>query len=91
LRVQVIVHPLFQPLIGGQETVEVEGRKVKECLAALVQRYPAMKEALFDRRGRLRSWVEIYCNDKSTYPEELDYAVADGDQLRSIPVAIGGG
>ncbi|MBC7347323.1 MAG: MoaD/ThiS family protein [Clostridia bacterium] len=91
MSVQIIVHPFFLHLVEGQEIVEVEGRRVGECLASLVRRYPALKQALFDRHGRLRGWIEIYCNDRTTYPDELDHLVADGDQLRITVLAVGGG
>jgi molybdopterin converting factor small subunit len=77
-------------LTGDRATVEVEGDRVGECLADLVGQFPGIEAKLFDQRGKLLNYVEIYVNLESSYPEELDKPVEEGDVL-SITLMIAGG
>ena len=70
--------------------VEVEGNRVGDCLDHLVRQYPGMKEALFDKRGKLLNVIEIYVNMKSTYPDELATRVTDGDKIHITLMLAGG-
>ena len=70
--------------------VEVEGNRVGDCLDYLVRQYPGMKEALFDKRGKLLNVIEIYVNMKSTYPDELATRVIDGDKIHITLMLAGG-
>jgi molybdopterin converting factor small subunit len=70
--------------------VEVEGRTVGDCLKQLVQRYPGMKEGLFDKKGKLLNVVEVYVNNESAYPEELAKSVKEGDEIHLILMLSGG-
>jgi molybdopterin converting factor small subunit len=90
MAVKIRMHPFYLDLVDGNEVVEVEGKNVRECLAALVKRYPGVKAELMDKYGQLRNFVEVYCNGESTYPEELDYPVSDGDELDIVVIATGG-
>ncbi|MBC7347910.1 MAG: MoaD/ThiS family protein [Clostridia bacterium] len=90
MSVKIRMHPFFQHLVDGQETIEVEGKNVGQCLTSLVSRFPGLKAELFDKRGQLRSYIEIYLNNESTYPEELNHRVADGDELSIVVMAVGG-
>jgi len=49
-----------------------------------------MKEALFDKNGKLLGYINIYVNRKRPYPELLDKPVKDGDDIL-LAMAIGGG
>jgi molybdopterin converting factor small subunit len=77
-------------LTGNQPTVDVNGATVGECLKEMVSRFPAMESKLFDKKGRLLNYIEIYVNAKTSYPEELAMSVKDGDEL-TITLMIAGG
>lgn len=91
MSVNLIVHDFLLHHVEGRETIPVEGRNVGECLAYLVKMYPSIKNELFDRRGKLRGYIEVYLNDKTTFPQELQHPVQDNDELRLLMVAMGGG
>jgi molybdopterin converting factor small subunit len=59
-------------------------------LNELVRRYPEVKSELFDKRGNLHGYVELYLNGASAYPNELKRAVKDGDEVSVIVMAVGG-
>jgi len=84
------IHQALRHLTNNQSAVEVDGKTVGKCLAELVERFPGMKPKLFGTNGKLLSYVDIYVNAESSYPEELDKAVNDGDTL-SVTIIIAGG
>lgn len=90
MSVKVNIHKTHRTYTDGLEMVEVEGKTVGDCLEHLVQRYPGMKQGLFDKKGRLLNVVEVYVNNESAYPDELARAVKDGDEIQLILMLSGG-
>ena len=88
--VRINIHQTLRHLTNGQGMAEVNGTTVGECLNELVQQFPGMETRLFDKKGRLLNYVDIYVNRESSYPEELAKPVKDGDEL-SITLMIAGG
>ena len=72
------------------QVATVEGSTVGQCLDHLTRQFPSIEEALFDKDGGLKYWLNIYVNRKSCYPEELAKPVKDGDEIHIIPVIVGG-
>jgi molybdopterin converting factor small subunit len=72
------------------DIVEVEGNTVGHCLDNLVRKFPGMKKALFDKKGKLLRVIEIYINSKSAYPDELVKQVKDGDNVHITLLLAGG-
>jgi len=90
LGIRVHIHKTHRQFTDGLEVVEVEGRNVGECLKQVVQKYPALREGLFDKKGGLLNVVEVYVNMESAYPEELAKKVSDGDQIHITMMLAGG-
>ncbi len=90
MSVKVKVHKTHRQHTDGLEVVEVEGGTVGDCLKDLVRKFPPMKDALFDKKGRLLNVIEVYLNMESTYPEELAKKVKDGDEIQIIVMLSGG-
>ena len=90
MSIKMKLHTMLQECADGKEEVEVEGITVGECINDLIRQYPATKNELFDRRGRLLGFFDIYVNAVSSYPEELKKAVNDGDEI-TITVFLAGG
>jgi molybdopterin converting factor small subunit len=88
--IKVHIHKTHRQFTDGQEIVEVEGRNVGECLKQVVQKYPTMKESLFDKKGRLLNVIEVYVNMESAYPEELAKKVKGGDEIHITMMLAGG-
>ena len=88
--ITVNIHQAMRLLTNGQATVEVRGSTVGECLDDLVKQFPGIETKVFDKKGRLLNYIDIYVNAESTYPEELARPVKDGDRL-SITLLIAGG
>jgi adenylyltransferase/sulfurtransferase len=90
LSIKIHLHKSHRPLAEGQETVEVRGKTVGECIQDLVGRYPDLTPEIFDKEGRLKKIVEIYLNLESAYPDELARPTRDGDEIH-ITVLLAGG
>ena len=86
----VNIHQTHRHLADGLEVVEVGGNSVGECLNNLIERYPAMEDALFDEKGKLINVIEIYHNLESAYPDELARPVEDGDEIHITIILAGG-
>jgi molybdopterin converting factor small subunit len=90
LSITVNIHQALRQITNNQSAVEVAGTTVGECLTELVQRFPDIKGKLFDKKGKLLNYIDIYVNAESSYPEELAKPVKDGDKL-SITLMLAGG
>jgi molybdopterin converting factor small subunit len=88
--IKVHIHQAYRQFTNGLDFVEVEGNNVRDCLDQVVKQFPAMKEALFDRMGKLLNVVEIYVNMKSAYPDELGAKVRAGDKIHITLLLAGG-
>lgn len=89
MAVEVALHPFFSPE-GKTIKMTVEGNSVRDCLREVARVYPEAVEKMFGRNGKLRDDIEVFVNDKSSYPLELDHPVKDGDKI-SVIVFLGGG
>ncbi len=82
---------LLRPYAGGQAEVSVPGPTVGAALTAIVARYPALRQHLFEESGELRAYVNLFRNtDDVRELQGLDTPLADSDRLRVIPSIAGG-
>jgi molybdopterin converting factor small subunit len=88
--VKVNLHQTLRQFTNGQETIEVDGKTVGECLKNVVKKYPAMESSIFGGNGKLSNVVEIYLNLQSAYPNELAKPVKDGDEIHVTMMLAGG-
>jgi molybdopterin converting factor small subunit len=84
------IHKTHRQYTTGLDTVQVDGDTIGNCLNALIGRFPEMKAALFDGKGKLKNQIEIYLNMESAYPDELTKKVQPGDEIH-ITVMLAGG
>jgi molybdopterin converting factor small subunit len=85
-----VFYPELQNLFGGEESVDVNGRTVGECLNDLVKRYPAAGKMLFDSRGRLLNQVYVYVNAEGVNKADFTQKVTDKDELLLAVLITGG-
>ncbi len=78
-------------LTGGQGEVAAEGATVGELLERLEQRFPGIKERLYDETGQLRRFVNIYINDEDIrFAQGTGTALKTGDEVSIVPAIAGG-
>ena len=88
MRIKISLNQVFLDATTNQDTVEVEGRTVGECLRALVRMYPDLEARIFDTDGHLSALVSLHGN--MLLPDQLDLQVADQDHLLILPLIYGG-
>jgi molybdopterin converting factor small subunit len=90
MSVTINLNQTLSSFANNQAVVEVNGRTVGECLGELVKQFPKIKPLLLGKNSKLHSYVEIFLNQESTYPEELTKRVKDGDELHITLIIAGG-
>ena len=90
MSVVVNLHPMLQDFSGGNKIVEAEGSTVGEVLEALFAQYPDLKDQILNKDGRLKRHLDVFVNDESSYPQELNKRVRDGDHVTVIMMIAGG-
>lgn len=88
MSVKIEVSSFLRPFTGNNDTVEVSGTTVRDCLDALAINYPEIQEWLFDRTGVPKTIIVV--NRKIIPPNNLNVAVFDDDEI-SIIMPLGGG
>lgn len=89
--VQIAIPTGLRRYAAGVESERIETGRVREMLAELTNRHPALKEQLFDAQGALRRHVNIFVNGlDSRYIDGLDTTVAAGDDVQIVLAMAGG-
>jgi len=78
--------------ITGEKTTKVEASTLKEVTNTLIVKYgEKFKSRLYDEKGKLRRFINIYVNGKDIrFLNHLETRLNDGDKISIIP-AVGGG
>ena len=88
---QVQIPTALQQYAGKQDAVAVEGKTIKEVLDNLTSKYDALRKHLFNEKGELRSFVNVYVNDEDIrYQKGATTPVKDGDVVSIVPAIAGG-
>lgn len=75
----------------NQEEVQLSGSTVGELLAALEKSAPGIGARLFDEKGGVRRYVNIFHNDEDIrFLQELKTPVKEGDKISIVPAIAGG-
>jgi sulfur-carrier protein len=90
MSIKIHIHVTHRRHTNGQKTIEVEGNFVGEALNNFVTLYPGMKNEIFNKKGKLLHYIEIYLNKESAYPGELKKQLKDGDEIQIITFLAGG-
>jgi molybdopterin synthase sulfur carrier subunit len=88
--VKVKFSPSLSYSVGGQDTIDVTGNTIGECLDGLELHFPGIKEKILNEKGEVKSYVVILLNGKNTYPEELSLPVRNSDEISIIFMIDGG-
>lgn len=89
---QIFIPTPLRPYAEGKNAVEVNAATIAEALDMLVQTHPSLRKHLFTEEGKLRAFVNLYCNDEDVryLPEKELTAVSASDTLSIIPSIAGG-
>jgi molybdopterin synthase sulfur carrier subunit len=81
--------------VAGQKTVDFdlpENATVRQLLDAIQERYPLMREKLFDENGDLLGFIHVFINgrDAPFLEDKLETVIHPRDTISIFP-AVGGG
>jgi len=91
MSVTVRVPSALRKLTDGQGELSVEGATVKELLAAIGQKHPALLARITEENGEVRQFLNIFVNRTDIrFEQELATAVKAGDEVSIVPSIAGG-
>jgi len=91
MAIKIMIPTPLRQYTGKQDTVEVEGKTAGEALQNLSTKYEQLKKHLYDDKGQLRSYVNIYVNDEDIrYLQKDATAIKETDVVSIIPSIAGG-
>jgi molybdopterin synthase sulfur carrier subunit len=89
--VTVRIPTQLRNLSGNESEVSVEASTVAEALKALEAAHPGFRERLFDDRGELRRFVNVFVADEDIrFLQGVDTPVTEGQTVSIVPAVAGG-
>lgn len=73
-----------------EDDIEVEASSVSSAIKRLVERFPDLRNVIYDAEGKLRSVHRIHLNSEVLTSEHLDAPTKSSDEI-GILTAIAGG
>ncbi|MDH4199996.1 MAG: MoaD/ThiS family protein [Spirochaetia bacterium] len=81
----------LRPQTEGADQVEIMGNTVGEALTMLAEKYPALKDRIYDEKGTLRRYVNIYLGDEDIrFLDNLETRLESSSELSLVPAIAGG-
>ena len=91
MAVAVRIPTQLRTLSGGAGEVSLDGATVAEVLKALDAQYPGFAERLYDDKGSLRRFVNVFLAEEDIrFLDGLATPVSDGQTLSIVPAVAGG-
>jgi len=87
---QVEVPSRYRVPTQGEAEIDVAGRTVRECIAAVEARYPGFEELVFDGKGRIHRFVRIFVNGEEVPRDDPDMPVGGSDRVQILAASAGG-
>ena len=81
----------LRSLTGGAGDVAVEASTAGDALKALDAIHPGLAERIFDEKGALRRFVNVFVADEDIrFGAGLETPVAEGETVSIVPAVAGG-
>jgi molybdopterin synthase sulfur carrier subunit len=91
MAVTIRIPTQLRSLAGGASEVSVEAATVNDALKALDAQYAGFSERLFDDKGELRRFVNVFVADEDIrFMQGVDTALDDKTVVSIIPAVAGG-
>ena len=91
MAVKVRIPTPLRPLAGGASELTLQPGTVGEVLASLETDFPGFHDRLYDERGEIRRFVNIYVNGEDVrFLQGLASALKDNDEISIVPAVAGG-
>jgi sulfur-carrier protein len=91
MAVTVRIPTQLRSLAGGAAEVPIEGSTVADVLKGLDGAHPGFGERLFDDKGELRRFVNVFVGDEDIrFLQGTDTVIGPGQVVSIIPAVAGG-
>lgn len=91
MSVTVRIPSPLRRVTNGLAKVDVECMNLGECVNALEQQFPGIRERLLDENGELRYFVNVYVNGEDVrFLQGLSTTTKLGDEVSIVPAVAGG-
>ena len=91
MSVTVRIPTQLRELSGGAAEISAEAGTVNEVLAQLDRAHPGFAERLFDDRGELRRFVNVFVADEDIrFLDGVGTPVTEGQTVSIVPAVAGG-
>ena len=91
MSVKLLIPTPLRPYTDKQEELQLDARTVGELLDKLVTAHADLRRHLFNEKGELRSFVNIYVNDEDIrYLQRDETTLKEGDTISIVPSVAGG-
>jgi sulfur-carrier protein len=84
----VFIPALLRDLTNGEESIHLPGQTVREVVEQLEQRYPGIKERLYDG-GHLRPGIAVVV-DGVVSRQRLRHRLEEASEVHFLPAISGG-
>jgi molybdopterin converting factor small subunit len=92
MAVKVLIPTPLRPYTGRKDSIEFDARSVGELLDKLVTEHEDLRKHLFNERGELRSFVNVYVNNEDIrYLQKDETTLNENDTVSIVPSIAGGG
>lgn len=88
---KIIIPTPLRKFTDNQPSVETESDTVLGSIQALTDKFPELKQHVFDEQGNIRSFVRIYVGDEDIKSLNNEQTEVKEDTTISIIPAIAGG
>lgn len=90
MAVTVRIPTPLRTLTGGAESVQIEGKTVRDLIENLEANHAGIKDRLVDEKG-VRRFVNLYVGEEDIrFLDGLDTALKDGEEVSIVPAIAGG-
>jgi sulfur-carrier protein len=91
MAVTIRIPTQLRSLAGGASEVSVDAATVAESLKVLDAQHAGFAERLFDEKGELRRFVNVFVADEDIrFMQGVDTPLTDGSVVSIIPAVAGG-
>ena len=91
MAVTIRIPTQLRALAGGASEVSVEAATVNDALKALNDQHAGFDERLFDEKGELRRFVNVFVADEDIrFLQNLDTPLGEKDEVSIVPAIAGG-
>jgi molybdopterin synthase sulfur carrier subunit len=91
MAVKVRIPTPLRRLAGGASELTLEGATVGEALTELDRQHPGFHDRLYDERGELRRFVNIYVGGEDIrFLQGVATPLKEGEEVSIVPAVAGG-